>query len=31
VLNVKLLFDAFMPASMLSQFYRLLHLPVPTQ
>src|SRR5437868_4590005 len=30
-LNVKLLFDTFMPASMLSQYYRLLHLPVPTQ
>ncbi len=31
VLNVKLLFDTFMPASMLTKFYQFLHLPVPIQ
>jgi manganese transport protein len=31
VLNVKLLFDTFMPASMLTQFYQFLHIPVPTR
>ena len=31
VLNVKLLFDTFIPASMLTQFYQFLHMPVPTQ
>jgi len=30
VLNVKLLFDTFMPAAFLKEFYRLLHLPTPT-
>ena len=30
VLNVKLLFDTFMPAAFLKEFYRLLHLPPPT-
>ena len=31
VLNVKLLFDMFMPDAVLKAFYRFLHLPVPTQ
>src|SRR2546429_9788232 len=31
VLNVKLLFDTFMPDAVLKAFYRFLHLPVPTQ
>ncbi len=31
VLNVKLLFDTFMPAPVLNQFYQFLHLPAPTQ
>jgi len=31
ILNVKLLFDAFMPASVLKLFYGHLGLPVPTQ
>ena len=30
VLNVKLLFDTFMPDALLKEFYRLLHLPPPT-
>jgi len=30
VLNVKLLFDTFMPDAFLKEFYRLLHLPPPT-
>jgi len=30
VLNVKLLFDTFMPDAFLKEFYRLLHLPSPT-
>src|SRR4030095_11343490 len=30
-LNVKLLFDTCVPASMLTQFYQFLHMPVPTQ
>src|SRR6266566_1594253 len=31
LLNVKLLLDTFLPASMLTEFYQFLHLPVPTQ
>ena len=31
VLNVKLLFDTFMPDAVLKAFYRFLHLPIPTQ
>jgi manganese transport protein len=31
VLNVKLLFDMFMPDAVLKAFYRFLHLPIPTQ
>ena len=31
VLNVKLLFDTFMPDAVLKAFYRFLHLPMPTQ
>jgi manganese transport protein len=30
LLNVKLLFDTFMPGAFLKEFYRLLHLPPPT-
>src|SRR3989454_6281970 len=31
VLNVKLLFDTFMPDAFLKELYRVLHLPIPTQ
>ena len=31
LLNVKLLFDTFMPDAVLKAFYRFLHLPMPTQ
>jgi manganese transport protein len=31
LLNVKLLFDTFMPDTVLKAFYRFLHLPMPTQ